>query len=113
TSLNIVMTSDSQLLDEVVVVGYGIQKKTNLTGAVSEIGSEELETRSVNNATQALQGLAPNLNVDINTTGGAADASMNINIRGTGSLSSSSPYILINGVRASNAELSALNANDI
>src|SRR5690606_40078483 len=103
----------SQLLDEVVVVGYGIQKKANLTGAVSEIGSEELEMRSVNNATQALQGLAPNLNIDVNATGGAADAGMNINIRGTGSLSNSSPYILINGVRASNSELAALNANDI
>jgi len=69
--------------------------------------------RSVNNATQALQGLAPNLNIDVNASGGAADAGMSINIRGTGSLSSSSPYILINGVRASNAELSALNSNDI
>lgn len=113
TNLNITLIEDTQTLDEVVVVGYGTQKKVNLTGAVSEIGGDELEMRSVNNATQALQGLAPNLNVDINATGGAADASMNINIRGTGSLSSSSPYILINGVRASNAELSALNANDI
>src|SRR5690606_25360247 len=112
-SFQIVLESDSQLLDEVVVVGYGTQKKVNLTGAVSEIGSEELELRSVNNATQALQGLAPNLNVDVNASGGAADAGMNINIRGVGSLSSSSPYILINGVRASDAELSALNANDI
>lgn len=112
-SFQIVLESDSQLLDEVVVVGYGTQKKVNLTGAVSEIGSEDLELRSVNNATQALQGLAPNLNVDVNASGGAADAGMNINIRGVGSLSSSSPYILINGVRASDAELSALNANDI
>jgi len=113
TNLSITLITDSQLLDEVVVVGYGTQKKTNLTGAVSEIGTEELEMRSVNNATQALQGLAPNLNIDVNATGGAADAGMNINIRGTGSLSSSSPYILINGVRASNSELAALNSNDI
>ncbi len=111
--LEVTMIADSELLDEVVVVGYGIQKKTNLTGAVSEINSEELELRSVNSATQALQGLAPNLNIDINASGGAADAGMNINIRGTGSLSNSSPYILINGVRASNSELAALNANDI
>src|SRR5690625_2589626 len=113
SELTITLTSDAQLLDEVVVVGYGTQKKVNLTGAVSEIKSDELEFRSVNSATQALQGLAPNLNIDVNSTGGAADASMNINIRGTGSLSSSSPYILINGVRASDSELAALNTNDI
>src|SRR5690606_24171604 len=113
TQLNIVLVTDSQLLDEVVVVGYGTQKKTNLTGAVSEINSEDLELRSVNSATQALQGLAPNLNIDINSSGGAADAGMDINIRGVGSLSNSSPYILINGVRASSSELSALNANEI
>src|SRR5690606_39390693 len=74
--------------------------------------SEELEMRSVNNATQALQGLAPNLNIDVNATGGAADAGMNINIRGTGSLSSSSPYILINGVRRSEEHTSELQSRE-
>lgn len=113
SDITVILTTDSELLEEVVVVGYGTQKKINMTGAVSEINSDEIEMRSVNTATQALQGLAPNLNVDVNATGGAADAEMNINIRGTGSLSNSSPYILINGVRSSPSELSALNANDI
>src|SRR5690554_5309867 len=113
TIINIVMEEETIGLDEVVAIGYGVQKKTNLTGSVSEINSEEIEMRAVNSATQAFQGLAPNLNIDVNTTGGASDASMSINIRGIGSLSNSSPYILINGVRATEAELSALNPLDI
>src|SRR5690625_1129444 len=62
SELTIILTSDAQLLDEVVVVGYGAVRKRDLTGAVSSIKSDELEFRSVNSATQALQGLAPNLN---------------------------------------------------
>lgn len=99
--------------DEVVVVGYGTQKKVNLTGSVSQIDSEGIETRAVNSITHALQGLAPNLNVDINSTGGEADATRDINIRGVGSLSSSNPYILIDGVRADEDELAALNPEAI
>lgn len=113
TVLDVVLAEDVQSLQEVVVVGYGVQKKTNLIGSVSEINAEEIEMRAVNSATQALQGLAPNLNIGVNSTGGAADATMNINIRGVGSLSTSSPYILINGVRATESELAALNPNDI
>lgn len=113
STISIVLEEETIGLDEVVAIGYGVQKKANLTGSVSEINSEEIEMRAVNSATQALQGLAPNLNIDVNTTGGASDATMNINIRGVGSLSNSSPYILINGVRATEAELSALNPLDI
>ncbi len=113
TTINVEMQEEAIGIEEVVAVGYGVQKKANLTGSVSEINSEEIEMRAANSTTQALQGLASNLNVDVNTTGGAADASMSINVRGIGSLSTSSPYILINGVRASESELSALNPNDI
>ncbi|SHF01642.1 TonB-linked outer membrane protein, SusC/RagA family [Mariniphaga anaerophila] len=113
TRINVIMEENVIGLDEVVAVGYGVQKKTNLTGSVSEIKSDQIEMRAANSTAQALQGLASNLNIDVNNTGGSADASMKINIRGLGSLSTSSPYILINGVRASDSELSALNPNDI
>jgi len=113
TELSITLVPQAIMGEEMVVVGYGEQKRGNLTGSVSQIDSESITTRAVNSSTQALQGLSPNLNVDVNSTGGAADASMNINIRGTGSLSSSDPYILINGVRAGQDELAALNPNDI
>ncbi|MDD4107506.1 MAG: TonB-dependent receptor [Prolixibacteraceae bacterium] len=113
TEFRVVMEEETIGLEEVVAVGYGVQKKTNLTGSVSEINAEEIEMRASNSATQALQGLASNLNISVNASGGAADASMSMNIRGIGSLSSSSPYILINGIRASESELAALNPNDI
>jgi TonB-linked SusC/RagA family outer membrane protein len=113
TELDIQLKAQAIMGEEMVVVGYGEQKKENLTGSVSQIDSEALESRPVNNSTQALQGLAPNLNVDVSQQGGESDASMNLNIRGTGSLSSSDPYILIDGVRASQSEFSALNPNAI
>lgn len=113
TRINIQLSEETIGLEEVIAVGYGVQKKTNLTGSVSEIRSDEIVMRATNSTIQALQGLAPNLNIDVNTTGGASDASMSINIRGIGSLSASNPYILINGVRATEGEFSALNPNDI
>src|SRR5690625_1995598 len=61
SSLNITMISDSQLLDEVVVVGYGTQKKVNLTGAIESVGAEELVNRPIGNVSHALQGLSPGL----------------------------------------------------
>lgn len=113
TELEVSLQSEAISGEELVVVGYGEQKEVNITGSVSQIDSEGIESRAVNSSTQALQGLAPNLNVDVNSTGGASDASMNMNIRGTGSLSSSNPYILIDGVRAQQDELAALDPNAI
>src|SRR5699024_8120193 len=113
TRINILLTPQTVIGVEMVVVGYGEQKKENLTGSISEIGSEDLEMKPVNNTVQALQGLAPNLNIGQTEAAGASDASMNLNIRGTGSLSGSSPYILIDGVRATQSELSAMNPDAI
>lgn len=62
-SLTIVLTEDSQFLDEVVVVGYGTQKKVNLTGAVEQVGKEVLEGRPTSSAAQMLMGAVPNLNI--------------------------------------------------
>ena len=67
--LNIVLKEDSQTLDEIVVVGYGVQKKVNLTGAVSSVKGDALETRPVVDATQSLQGMVPGLQVSNSSSG--------------------------------------------
>lgn len=101
TSLNISLKDDTQLLDEVVVVGFGTQKKVNVTGSVGMVNAEELESRPVNNVGQALQGVVPGLNLSTNNSGGMINGKMNIDIRGTGTIgqgSSASPLVLIDGV---------------
>ncbi|WP_287678012.1 TonB-dependent receptor [Bacteroides sp.] len=113
--LNLVLKSDTQTLDEVVVVGFGTQKKVNLTGSVSTVGAEELASRPVSNVSQALQGLVPGMNFDYGTkgNGGALNTEMNINIRGTGTIgegSDASPLILIDGMEGN---MNMLNPNDI
>ncbi|MCC8171271.1 MAG: TonB-dependent receptor [Parabacteroides sp.] len=109
--LNILLKEDTQVLDEVVVVGYGTQKKVNVTGAVSMVGAEVIESRPVANVSQALQGVIPGLNLTTSSSGGDLNTSMNINIRGTGSISSSdSPLILIDGIEG---DLNLVNPNDI
>ena len=98
-------------LNEVVVVGYGTQKKVNLTGAVSVVEGEAIANRPVVNATQSLQGLVPGLNVSVNNKGGTPGTSYSLNIRGQGNLSGSdNPYVLVDGMEMS---LSDVNPNDI
>lgn len=95
-------------LDEVVVVGYGTQKKVNLTGAVDEVSSKAIENRPITNVAQALQGKVANLNITFGdgTPGGGA----NYNIRGTTSINGGGSLILIDGV-AGDPRL--INTNDI
>ena len=112
TPLNVTLKEDTQLLDEVVVVGYGTQKKVNVTGAVSMVDSKVLESRPVQNVAQALQGQIPGLNMSVGNSGGALDASMSINIRGAGTIgsgSSGNPLILIDGVEG---DMNTVNPND-
>jgi hypothetical protein len=85
SELNVALSDDTRILDEVVVVGFGTQKKVNLTGAVGLATAKDLEARPVVNATQALQGLVPGLFITTNT--GEMDKGMSINIRGTGTYS--------------------------
>ncbi|MDE5710441.1 MAG: SusC/RagA family TonB-linked outer membrane protein, partial [Bacteroides sp.] len=113
TPLNIVLKDDSKLLDEVVVVGYGTQKKVNVTGAVSMVNSDVIESRPVANVSQALQGAIPGLNLSASSSGGDLNTSMSINIRGTGSIGNGSvdrPLILIDGIEG---DLNSLNPNDV
>ena len=108
-TLNVVLKEDSQSLDEVVVVGYGTQKKVNLTGAVEQVTSEVFDNRSVANATQALQGSIPNLNLQI--TDGKPTRTASFNVRGTTSIGQGgNALVLIDGVEG---DPSMLNPNDI
>lgn len=113
TTLNVKMKEDSQQLDEVVVVGFGTQKKVNLTGAVSMVNADVIESRPVQNVSQALQGVVPGLNFSVNTGGGTLDNKLNVNIRGTGSIgdgSGSSPLVLIDGIEG---DMNTINPADI
>ena len=97
--LNIVLKEDSKTLDEVVVVGYGTQKKVNLTGAVSAVKGEEIARRPVANASVLLQGQIPGLRIN-QGTGQPGEESVTMRVRGQGTYSSagSDPMVLINGV---------------
>ena len=94
--MNIVMEYDSTLLDDVVVIGYGTQAKSHLTGSVSKIGGESLLDNPVSDVTQALQGQIAGLSVNnITSEVGVAPA---IRVRGTGSISAdSSPLVIVDG----------------
>ena len=109
--LNVILIEDTETLDEVVVVGFGTQKKVNLTGAVGRADAKELDSRPVTSATQALQGLVPGL--QITASSGELDKTMNINIRGAGTIgegSSGSPLVLIDGMEG---DLNTVNPQDI
>lgn len=85
---NVIMEQISNSLDEVVVVGFGVQKRANLTGAVSSIAAKDLANRPVASAADALQGLAPGLEVLSSNLGGQLNGTRSMNIRGTGTIGS-------------------------
>ena len=96
TTIDVVMSQDAALLDEVVVVGYGTQKRSDLTGAVTSLGSGVLENRPITNFEEALQGQVSGLSVS--STGGQPGAATKMNIRGISSVSGNSqPLIVIDG----------------
>jgi TonB-linked SusC/RagA family outer membrane protein len=97
SSLKIQMTEDTKTVDEVVVVGYGTQKKVNLTGAVSAISNKEISDRKVVQTSLALQGIAPGVTITQRSGQPGLDAG-NIRIRGIGTLNNSDPLILVDGV---------------
>lgn len=109
-SLTVTLQEDTEVLDEVVVVGYGVQKKVNLTGSVSSVKGDALERRPVADATQSLQGMVPGLLVS-NSNTGRPGASGTLTLRGQGNLDNkANPYILVDGVEM---DLSDVNPNDI
>jgi TonB-linked SusC/RagA family outer membrane protein len=109
--LRIILSEDVAALEEVVVVGYGTQKKVNLSGAINTISSKSLDNRIVTNANLALQGLAPNMN--ITQSSGIAVNAPEINVRGYTSLNGGSSFILVDNVPVTAAEFARINPADI
>ena len=100
SSLTITLTEDSEQLDEVVVVGYGTQKKVNLTGSVSSVKfDEELANRPITDASQALSGKVSGVWISQNS-GKPGDDGAQLRIRGWGTLNNSDPLVIIDGVEA-------------
>ncbi|WP_126245100.1 SusC/RagA family TonB-linked outer membrane protein [Chitinophaga rhizosphaerae] len=109
----ITLQPSSSSMNEVVVVGYGTQKKIDVTGAVDQISGAKLAERPIANVFQGLQGASPGLNITY--SGGRPGALPNLNIRGMGTISSSgsAPLILIDGIASTNDDLLRINPSDI
>nr|WP_302829509.1 TonB-dependent receptor [uncultured Bacteroides sp.] len=111
--INVVLKEDSQTLDEVVVVAFGVQKKVNVTGAVSSVDAKELSARPVNSTVDALQGVVPGMNISTGEAGGSLSGNKKFNIRGIGTIGAGSkvePLVLIDGMEG---DINALNPQDI
>lgn len=106
--IDVVLAEDSELLQEVVVVGYGTQKKVNLTGAVGTASGDVLQGRPITNVGQGLQGVIPNLNITMPS--GAPGQSATFNIRGGTSLNGGSALILVDGVQT---DINLINPQDV
>ncbi len=109
TTIDVVLQEDTKTLEELVVVGYGTQRKVNLTGSVDQVTGDDFEGRNISNISQGLQGVMPNVNV--RPLDGKPTAAPAINIRGTGSIGQGGDaLILIDGIEG---DPSMLNPNDI
>lgn len=107
-SLNVILKEDTEILDEVVVVGYGVQKKKLVTGATVQVKGESLAKMNTNSPLQGMQGQTPGVN--ISSTSGQPGSDMKVSIRGLGTVGNSSPLYLIDGV---GGDISTLNPADI
>lgn len=107
TNITVILKEDSQLIDEVVVVGYGTQKKVNLTGAVTSVKTDDLNKIPTSNLSNTLAGRAPG--VTVTTSSGMAGASSKIRMRG----SFGEPLFVINNVIKDKASFDALDANEV
>ena len=111
STVKIILEEDTETLDEVVVVGYGVQKKSDVTGAMARVDSEELNTRPVNNAFEALQGKAAGVDITSSERPGTVGS---IRIRGNRSISASSdPLYVVDGVPLSAGGIETINPRDI
>lgn len=108
STVRIILQEDSMLLEETVVVGYGTQKKVNLTGAITSVESRELENRSAHSLSIMLQGAVPGLN--ITTSSGSPGSTGSLNIRGYTSINGAAPLVLIDGAVG---DINRVNPNDV
>ena len=111
SQINVTLEEDKQLLDEVVVVGYGVQRKSDVTGALTRVGEKELNAKPVSNAFEALQGKAAGVDITSSERPGTVGSIM---IRGTRSLNASSaPLYVVDGVPLQAGGIETLNPRDI
>ena len=111
-NVEVYLRPDAEILDEVVVVAYGTQKRASITGAVSSVSNEEIEKRPVTNVTRALEGTTTGVQVN-STYGEPGNSSNNIRIRGFGSINGTNePLIVVDGVPYEGS-LNEINSNDI
>ncbi|MBV8253901.1 MAG: TonB-dependent receptor [Chitinophaga sp.] len=112
SSLTIKFLPEVSQLENVVVVGYGTQKKVNLTGSVAQVSGKVLENRPITRISQGLQGMVAGLNITTNTSGGAPNATQNINVRGyTGLNATGGPLVVIDGIQG--GDINAINPSDV
>lgn len=109
SSLNVVLKEDTEVLDELIVVGYGVQRKSSVTGAISSVKSEDMQNRTITTAQQALQGKTAG--VQLLSNSGAPGQSGAIRVRGFSSNDTSDPLYVVDGLRTS--DISNLDPNDI
>ncbi len=107
--LEISLREDTKTLEEVVVVGYGIQKKINLSGSVSTVSAAQLDSRPITSLSAGMQGLVPGMTI-IQNSGQPGKDGGTIRIRGVGTLNSSNPMVLVDGIEAS---MDNLDYNDV
>jgi TonB-linked SusC/RagA family outer membrane protein len=111
TTFEIMLAEDIQQLDEVVVIGYGTQKKTDLTGAVATVSGDELAKESVAGLDQALQGRAAG--VQVTQSSGRPGAPINVTIRGAGTVNNTEPLYVVDGIPMSSNDILSISPNDI
>lgn len=109
TTINVSMVEDAIGIEEVVTIGYGVQKKVNVSGAVATISAEKLKNRPVMNLSTALEGLAPGVRIT-QGSGNPGNESVSIQMRGITSTNGSSPLVLVDGTPA---DMTVLNSEDV
>ncbi len=112
TTIDVTMSSDSELLNEVVVVGYGTQKKVNLTGTVNTVKSDDIVGKPVTSLANAMQGSTPGVTI-ISRPGDLGKDMGSINVRGRGNLGSSSPLYIVDGVPVSEDDFMRIHPGDV
>ncbi|MDR2810063.1 MAG: TonB-dependent receptor [Tannerellaceae bacterium] len=109
TTLSVSLSEDTQALDEVIVVGYGVQRKSQVTGAISQVKSEDMENRAFSDATQALQGKTAGVQIFLSS--GAPGIAGNVRVRGMGSNSNNDPLYVVDGRQVN--DINYLDSDDI
>ena len=110
TIINVVMKEQASKLDEIVVVGYGTQKKEDLTGSISNISLADFESRPITSLSAGLSGLAPGIQITQSSGGRIGSNNASIRIRGIGTLNNSNPLVLVDGVSSS---MNDIDPNDV